>query len=105
MLNAAFTNSSSVETLTARSSVGCECSIGRPYGTLQGSGVPARRLESAAQGTVADPVAGTGTAGGRAVVGIREPAAIEREAAAADAFREAVLEALELGDPLIDPRG
>src|SRR5205823_922802 len=54
---------------------------------------------------VADPVARPGAAGGRAVLGVGETAAIEREATAADALRQTDLEALELGYPLIDPRG
>ena len=38
------------------------------------------------------------------VAGVRELAAVEREAAAADALRQPELEALELGDSLVDPR-
>jgi hypothetical protein len=53
---------------------------------------------------VADPVARAGTETGSAVVGVRELTAVEREATTADALREAELEPLELGDPLVDPR-
>ena len=52
--------------------------------------------------SVADPVAGAGAEGGGAVVAVGELTAVEREAAAADAFGEAVLEALEFGDALVD---
>src|SRR5215471_15431929 len=40
----------------------------------------------------------------RAIAGVGEPAAIEREAAAADALGEARFQPPELGDPLADPR-
>jgi len=65
-----------------------------------------RRSESfcVAWRPVADPVARAGTETGCAVVGVRELAAVEREATTADALREAELEPLELGDPLVDPR-
>ena len=45
---------------------------------------------------------GAGAEGGGAVVAVGELTAVEREAAAADAFGEAVLEALEFGDALVD---
>src|SRR5215211_1467351 len=47
---------------------------------------------------VADPVARARAAGGRAIAGVRETAAIEGEAAAADTVSEACLEALKLVD-------
>ena len=47
--------------------------------------------------------AGRGRAG-RAVLGVRDRAAVEREAAAADALGQADLQPLELGDPLVDAR-
>ena len=53
---------------------------------------------------VADPVPGAGTEAGGAVAGVGELAAVEREAAAADALREPAFEALELGDAPVDPR-
>ena len=53
---------------------------------------------------VADPVAWAGAEPAGAVAGIGEPAAVERQAAAADAFGEPAPEALQLGDALIDPR-
>jgi hypothetical protein len=62
-------------------------------------------MGSAAERAVADPVARSGAPGAGAVVGVRETAAIEREAAAADALGQADLEALELGDSMVDPRG
>ena len=52
---------------------------------------------------VADPVARAGSEAGGAVVGIGELAAVEREAAAADAFRQPELQALQFGDPVVDP--
>jgi hypothetical protein len=52
---------------------------------------------------VADPVARAGSEAGGAVVGIGELAAVEREAAAADAFRQPQLQALQFGDPVVDP--
>jgi hypothetical protein len=60
---------------------------------------------SAAERAVADPVARPRAETGGAVVGIGEPAAVERETAATDALGEPGLEALELGDALVDPRG
>src|SRR5680860_1689938 len=53
---------------------------------------------------VADPVARAGAAPARPVVGVGQLAAVQRQAAAADALGEPRLEALELGDPLVDPR-
>ena len=53
---------------------------------------------------VADPVARAGTESGGAVAGVAGPAAVEREAAAAGALGEPELEALELGDAVVDPR-
>jgi len=54
---------------------------------------------------VVDPVARAGSEAGGAVVGIGQLAAVEREAAAADAFRQPELQALQFGDPVVDPRG
>ena len=53
---------------------------------------------------VSDPVARARSQAGGAVAGVGELAAVEREAAAADAFGQAALEALELGDARVDPR-
>jgi hypothetical protein len=53
---------------------------------------------------VADPVARAGAEAGSTVVGVGELAAVERETAAADALGEPELQALELGDALVDPR-
>lgn len=55
--------------------------------------------------TVADPVARTGAAAARPVAGIGQPASVERETPAPDALGEPQLQALELGDALLDPRG
>ena len=55
-----------------------------------------------AAGRIAEPVARPGAEAGGAIVGIGELAAVEREAAAADALGEARLQALQLGDPLVD---
>src|ERR671918_585076 len=52
----------------------------------------------------ADPVARAGPGAARAVTRVRELAAVERQAAAADALGQAELEALELGDALVDAR-
>ena len=52
---------------------------------------------------VPKPVARTGSSCCNAIGGVGEGAAVEGEAAAADAFGQAGLEALELGDALIDP--
>jgi hypothetical protein len=60
-------------------------------------------LQPLSQRPVADPVAGTGAEPSSAVTRIGELAAVEREAAAADALGEPELEALELGDALVDP--
>ena len=53
---------------------------------------------------VRDPVARTGAEAGRPIGGIGEPAPLERETPAPNAFGEAGPEALELGDTLVDPR-
>jgi len=53
---------------------------------------------------VADPVARAGTESGGAVTGVCEPAAVEGQAAAADALGEPELEALELRDAVVDSR-
>jgi hypothetical protein len=58
---------------------------------------------SAGGALVADPVASARALAGGAVVGVGEAAAIEREAAAADALGQPRLEPLELGDALVDP--
>jgi hypothetical protein len=55
-------------------------------------------------GCVLDPEAWAGPEAGDPVAGVREPAAVERETAAADAFGEAGPEPLELRDSLVDPR-
>src|SRR5690242_15208365 len=52
---------------------------------------------------IPEPVTGAGATAGGAVARVGEPAAIERQAAAADALGEAGLEPFELGDPLVDP--
>ena len=52
---------------------------------------------------IADPVARARAGTTRAVSGVGELAAVQREAAAADALREPGAQPLELGDPLIDP--
>ena len=62
-----------------------------------------RKALTSARGWVADPVARAGSQAGGAVVGICELAAVEREAAAADAFRQPQLQALQFGDPVVDP--
>ena len=54
---------------------------------------------------VADPVARTGAAPARAVARVGELAAVQREAAAANAFGEPDLEPLELGDARVDAGG
>ncbi len=74
--------------------VWCSCVRGRPSSDDRASARP----------PVADPVAWARAETGGAVAGVGELAAVEREAAAADAFGEAELEALELGDALVDPR-
>src|SRR6185312_12635851 len=55
------------------------------------------------EGAVAEPVARPGAEAGGAVVGVRQFAAVERKAAAADALGEARLQPLQLRDPLVDP--
>ena len=52
---------------------------------------------------IADPVARARAGTTRAVSGVGELAAVQREAAAADALREPGAQPLELGDPFIDP--
>ena len=52
---------------------------------------------------IADPVARARAGTTRAVPGVGELAAVQREAAAADALREPGAQPLELGDPLVDP--
>lgn len=59
---------------------------------------------SAAEWLVADPVARSGPSGRGAIARVREMAAIEGKATAADALGETEFEPLELGDSLIDPR-
>ncbi len=59
---------------------------------------------SSAHRPIADPVTRAGPQAGGAVAGVGELTAVEREAAAADALREPELQALELGDALVDPR-
>src|SRR5918999_1097817 len=54
--------------------------------------------------TVADPIARARPGAARAVPRVGELAAVEREAPAANALGESVLEALELGDALVDAR-
>lgn len=49
------------------------------------------------------PEAGAGTGAPGPVVGVRDPACVERKAAAADTFRQSFAEALKLGGPLVDP--
>jgi hypothetical protein len=63
-----------------------------------------RQSDSSGPRPVADPVARAGTESSGAVARIRELAAVEREAAAADALGEAEPQALELGDTLVDSR-
>ena len=64
---------------------------------------PGRKALTSICALVADPVARAGSEAGDAVVGIGELAAVEREAAAADAFRQPELQALQFGDPVVDP--
>src|SRR3954468_8586777 len=54
---------------------------------------------------VPQQVARAGAVAPGAVVRVRERTAVEREAAAADALGEALLEALELGDARVDADG
>jgi hypothetical protein len=60
-------------------------------------------LAVAAQRPVTDPVARPWAAAAGAIVGVREAAAVQREAAAADALGQADLQTLELGDARVDP--
>jgi S-adenosylmethionine:tRNA ribosyltransferase-isomerase len=55
-------------------------------------------------GRLAEPVAGTRSAAAGPIPGVGELAAVERQAAAADALGEPALESLELGEPLLDAR-
>ena len=64
---------------------------------------PSGSRSASAAGAVADPVARAGTEPGGAIARVRQPAAVERQTAAADALGEPELEPLELGDPLVDP--
>jgi hypothetical protein len=61
-----------------------------------------RAQTRAAASAVALQVVGAGAEGGRFVVGVEEAAAVDGEAAAADACREAVAERLERFDALVD---
>jgi hypothetical protein len=63
----------------------------------------ATRFSLAAE-PVAEPEARARAALADAIAGVGEAAALEREAAAADALGEAEPEALELGDAIVDPR-
>src|SRR6516164_1098065 len=67
------------------------------------SGFATNSLPSFRRALVADPVARAGAETPRAVPGVREPASVEREAAAADAGGQARPQPLELGDVFIDP--
>src|SRR5258705_3065789 len=62
-------------------------------------------LSPGSLGPVADPIPRPGPEARGAVRGIRELAAPERQAAAADALGEPGLQALELGDALVDACG
>src|SRR5687767_8928968 len=57
---------------------------------------------ASARAGVADPVARAGSARGRAVVGVRQLAAVEGQAAATDALGQPGLQALQLRDALVD---
>ena len=61
-----------------------------------------RTLHHSAHRPIADPVTRAGPQAGGAVAGVGELTAVEREAAAADALGEPELQALELGDALVD---
>src|SRR5688500_13688817 len=63
------------------------------------------RLTRGGSRPVANPVAGARPKACRAVVRVRELAAVEREAAAADALGQPGTQALELGDAVVDPGG
>src|SRR5262245_10080277 len=60
------------------------------------------RLKSRPRIAHPEPRAGPGA--GRPVVRVREPAAVQRQAAAADALGQPDLQALQLGDPVVDAR-
>ena len=62
-------------------------------------------VRASARRAVADPVTRAGAAPAGAVAWIGEPAAVERQAPATDAFGQPAPEPLQLGDALIDPRG
>ena len=67
--------------------------------------VPATWLSPVGCATPAfHPVSGTRTAAGCPVAGIREPAPVQRQAAAADAFGQTGSQALELGDACLNAR-
>src|ERR687891_454539 len=67
---------------------------------------PARSgaARASARRVVADPGARARAEAGGPIAGVGKSASIQRQAAATDALGEADLEALELGDPLVDPR-
>src|SRR5919202_726397 len=67
-----------------------------------GSSDGARATQSRLLARIADPEPRTRATRANSVAGVRELAAAEREAAAADAFGEPLLEPLELGDALVD---
>jgi len=54
---------------------------------------------------VADPVTRTRATAGSAVSGVGEPASLQRQAAATDAFGEACPHSLQLTYPLVNPAG
>ncbi len=62
-------------------------------------------LAPAGEGAVADPVARAGPQVRGPVAWVREPTAVQRQAAAADALRQPDPKALELGDALVDALG
>ena len=82
-----------------------------PFGTetsvikVGGRNEPTARITAwSAHRPIADPVARARPEAGSTVAGVGELTAVEREAAAADAFGEPEFQALELGDALVDPR-
>jgi hypothetical protein len=64
----------------------------------------AARLAARPCGPVANPEPWTGPVAGRMIVWVRESAAVEREAATADALGQPDPQPLQLGDPVVDPR-
>lgn len=62
------------------------------------------RVRPPGGGLIADPVARPWTEAARSVVRVREPAAVQGQAPAADALGESRPQALELGDALVNPR-